>query len=145
MIYINFTGKSLIKIFANAANEKRNYGIYSIRSIVLDGTPQDMPRTHLYTDKFYSVTSGTTSSTTSRFDWFWTKDGDYLQLLALVQLCYPEMINDKVIIKSIYFHISADTTRIQKNKYPTINGNRYVITYLFNFLHNIINIYISFM
>jgi len=88
-----------------------------------------MPKTHFYTDRYHILTSGITSGTIPRFDWFCTKDGAYLQLLALVQLCYPTVIDNKIVIKSIYFHISADTVRLIKSKHPTVNGNRYVITY----------------
>ena len=42
------------------------------------------------------------------------------------------------------FQIEWSKSVVDMNKYPTIDGNRYVITYLFKFLHNITNIYISF-
>jgi hypothetical protein len=121
-------GKSLFRLFAYAAEERPGYDLFSVRTVKFDGRPQGMPETHFYTDKYHGLTSGVTSDTTSRFDWFWTRDGGYMQLLALVQLCYPVRKHGKIVTKSVYFHVSADTEKLIKKKYPTAGGARYVLT-----------------
>lgn len=125
-------GKSLLRLFAYATQERPGYGLFSVRTVKFDGGPQGMPITHFYTDKYHGLTSGVTSDTTSRFDWFWTRDGGYMQLLALVQLCYPVHRHGKIVTKSVYFHVSADTEKLIKRKYPTVDGRRYVLIHSFH-------------
>ena len=115
----------MYKLFKRACKEEVGYGLYSLRTLKLDGRPSGIPIVNIYTDKNYALTSGMASETVPRFDWV-DLTNSCVQLLSLLQLCYPK---DDVIC-SIYFYIAADTERVTKKLFPTVNNKRYLIYYI---------------